>query len=83
MRPFLVRLDQTARTLNIWLAAVAIGLGVLDFTVLVGKSVEALVVEASMTPPSFARSEVAQRHPAGKRAAIDLAQWPGGASGLR
>jgi hypothetical protein len=39
MRQHLVRLDQVARKMNVWLAAIAIGLGMLDFSVLVTKGI--------------------------------------------
>jgi hypothetical protein len=39
MRQQLVRLDQVARKMNVWLVAIAIGLGMLDFSVLVTKGI--------------------------------------------
>lgn len=82
MRQLFVRLDQIARTINIWLLAVAIGLGVLDFTVLVSKSFETLALAAPLTSLSPVRPE-APLHPSRKKRAIDPAQWPGGAAGFR
>ena len=38
MRHHLIRLDRIAGELNAWLLAVAIGLGMLDLTVLIAKS---------------------------------------------
>ena len=52
MKQQLVRLDQVASKLNVWLFVIAIGLAVLDFSVLVVKSVEAL-------PPPPAQSNAA------------------------
>jgi hypothetical protein len=46
MRQQLARLDRIASKMNIWLAAVAIGLGMLDFSVLVTKGILAAM------PPS-------------------------------
>jgi hypothetical protein len=37
MRERLIRLDRIARDMNAWLLAIAIGLGMLDLTVLVAK----------------------------------------------
>lgn len=37
MKQYLIRLDRVAGELNAWLLAVAIGLAVLDFTVLAAK----------------------------------------------
>jgi hypothetical protein len=45
--PHLIRLDRVASELNVWLFAIAIGLGVLDFTVLVVKGMSPLP-----TPPA-------------------------------
>ncbi|HEV2302021.1 MAG TPA: hypothetical protein VGR91_10675 [Stellaceae bacterium] len=52
MKQQLARLDQVAGKLNVWLFVIAIGLAVLDFSVLVVKSVEAL-------PPPPAQSSAA------------------------
>jgi hypothetical protein len=46
MRQQFARLDQIASKMNIWLVAVAIGLGMLDFSVLVTKGILAAM------PPS-------------------------------
>lgn len=46
MRQQLARLDQISSKINIWLVAVAIGLGMLDFSVLVTKGILAAM------PPS-------------------------------
>jgi hypothetical protein len=42
MKQYLVRLDRIAGELNAWLLAIAIGLGMLDLTVLVAKCIPAL-----------------------------------------
>jgi hypothetical protein len=42
MKQRMVRLDRIASAMNAWLLAVAIGLGMLDLTVLVAKSLPAL-----------------------------------------
>jgi hypothetical protein len=42
MKQHLVRLDRIAGELNAWLLAIAIGLGMLDLTVLVAKSLPPL-----------------------------------------
>jgi hypothetical protein len=42
MKHHLVRLDRIAGELNAWLLAIAIGLGMLDLTVLVAKCLPAL-----------------------------------------
>ncbi|HVH75661.1 MAG TPA: hypothetical protein VM755_12180 [Stellaceae bacterium] len=55
MKQQIARLDQVAGKLNVWLFAIAIGLAVLDFSVLVVKSVEAL-------PPPAAQSSAAPAH---------------------
>jgi hypothetical protein len=48
MKHHLVRLDRVAGELNAWLLAIAIGLGMLDLTVLVAKCMPAL----PRTPPA-------------------------------
>lgn len=58
MKQQLARLDQVAGKLNVWLFVIAIGLAVLDFSVLVVKSVEAL------PPPPAQSSAVPQAHSA-------------------
>jgi hypothetical protein len=42
MKHHLVRLDRIAGELNAWLLAIAIGLGMLDMTVLIAKSLPPL-----------------------------------------
>jgi hypothetical protein len=42
MRERLIRLDRIARDMNAWLLAIAIGLGMLDLTVLVAKCLPVL-----------------------------------------
>jgi hypothetical protein len=42
MKQYLVRLDRIAGELNVWLLVVAIGLGVLDLTMLIAKYLPAL-----------------------------------------
>jgi hypothetical protein len=39
MKQQLVRIDQVAGKMNVWLVAVAIGLGMLDFTILLTKAI--------------------------------------------
>jgi hypothetical protein len=47
MKQRMIRLDRIASEMNAWLLAIAIGLGMLDLTVLVAKSLPAL---PQMTP---------------------------------
>ena len=42
MKERMIRLDRIAREMNAWLLAIAIGLGMLDLTVLVAKCMPAL-----------------------------------------
>lgn len=42
MKERLIRLDQVARAMNAWLLAIAIGLGMLDLTVLAAKCLPVL-----------------------------------------
>ena len=42
MKHYLIRLDRIAGELNIWLLVVAIGLGMMDLTVLIAKCMPAL-----------------------------------------
>jgi hypothetical protein len=42
MKHYLVRLDRIAGELNAWLLAIAIGLGMLDLTVLIAKCIPPL-----------------------------------------
>ena len=51
MKEHFVRLEQVAGELNAWLLAIAIGLAVLDFTVLVAKCMPLLP-----TPPAAAEA---------------------------
>ena len=55
MKRHMVRLDQIASELNAWLLAIAIGLGMLDLTVLVAKCLPPLP-----RPPVAASSAVVQ-----------------------
>lgn len=59
MKERMSRIDRVAGKLNIWLFVIAIGLAVLDFSVLIFKSVEAL-------PPPEAESSAAQPSAPGK-----------------
>jgi hypothetical protein len=52
MKEHLVRLERVVGELNAWLLAIAIGLAVLDFTVLVAKCMPPLP-----TPPTVAAAE--------------------------
>ncbi len=57
MKQYLLRLDRIAGQLNGWLLAIALGLAVLDFTVLMVKSILALpqpVMETSEPAPHHA-----------------------------
>ncbi len=56
MKRQLVRLDQVAGQMNGWLLAIAIGLGMLDLTVLVVKSMPAVSVPAITVSPDDAGS---------------------------
>jgi hypothetical protein len=47
MKQQLARLDHVASKMNVWLVAIAIGLGMLDFSVLITK---AILVAMPMTP---------------------------------
>jgi hypothetical protein len=47
MRQQLARLDHVASKMNVWLVAIAIGLGMLDFSILVTKGILAAM---PMTP---------------------------------
>jgi hypothetical protein len=49
MKHHLVRLDRVAGELNAWLLAIAIGLGMLDLTVLVAKCIPPLPRPAAAT----------------------------------
>jgi hypothetical protein len=42
MKQYLMRLDRIAGELNVWLLVVAIGLGMLDLTILIAKCMPAL-----------------------------------------
>jgi hypothetical protein len=65
MRERMVRLDRIASEMNAWLLAVAIGLGMLDMTVLVAKCLPPLPqtpiatadtpADHSASPPTVAR----------------------------
>jgi hypothetical protein len=39
MKQQLARIDQVAGKMNVWLVAVVIGLGMLDFTILITKAI--------------------------------------------
>jgi hypothetical protein len=52
MKHHLVRLDRIAGELNVWLLAIAIGLGMLDMTVLIAKCLPPLP-----RPPAAGRSQ--------------------------
>jgi hypothetical protein len=58
MKQHLVRLDRIANEMNAWLLAIAIGLGMLDLTVLVAKCLPVL-------PPLPAVSDTPTTTPAG------------------
>jgi hypothetical protein len=49
MKHHLVRLDRIAGELNVWLLAIAIGLGMLDLTILAAKCMPALPRPAATT----------------------------------
>lgn len=49
MRQQLARLDQVAGKMNVWLVAAAIGLGMLDFSILITK---AILAAMPVTPAS-------------------------------
>jgi hypothetical protein len=42
MKQYLIRLDRIAGELNVWLIVIAIGLGILNLTVLIAKCMPAL-----------------------------------------
>ena len=54
MKRQLVRLDRVAGQMNGWLLAIAIGLGMLDLTVLVAKSMPVVSMPAVTTSPGDA-----------------------------
>lgn len=54
MRERMGRLDRIASEMNAWLLAVAIGLGMLDLTVLVAKSLPPLPPMQAAAPDTFA-----------------------------
>jgi hypothetical protein len=59
VKQYLLRLDHIAGRLNGWLFAIALGLAVLDFTVLIVKAIEALPLppqEVSAPAPNHAAS---------------------------
>lgn len=65
MKQYLIRLDRIAGELNVWLLVLAIGLGMLDLTVLIVKCMPALPqtpVAVSVGDPehSAAQSPVSQ-----------------------
>jgi len=47
MKQRLMRLDRIAGEMNVWLLVIAIGLGMLDFAVLIAKSVPAAAPPAA------------------------------------
>ncbi len=49
MKQHLIRFDRVASEMNVWLLAIAMGLGMLDFTVLVAKYAPPL--STASTPP--------------------------------
>jgi hypothetical protein len=49
MKHYLVRLDRIAGELNAWLLAIAIGLAMLDLTVLIAKCIPALPQTPAVT----------------------------------
>ena len=66
MKQRMVRLDRIANEMNAWLLAIAIGLGMLDLTVLVAKCLPALPptpVAAADHSPSPAPSSAAPAAP--------------------
>ena len=67
MKQRMVRIDRIAGEMNAWLLALAIGLGMLDLTVLVAKSLPPLPqmqVPTADTPPTIGgrHSEFGRRH---------------------
>jgi hypothetical protein len=81
MKQHFSRLDEVAGKLNIWLFVIAIGLAVLDFSVLIFKSVEALPPpaaesNAASSPAHIAglssrSADIASRSPSPSRSAAD------------
>jgi hypothetical protein len=71
MKQNLVRLDRIASELNGWLLAIAIGLGMLDLTVLVAKCLPVLppTPAASADAPADQPSSPAPARPAASSAA--------------
>jgi hypothetical protein len=71
MRQNLIRLDRIASAMNGWLLAIAIGLGMLDLTVLVAKCLPVLppTPAASADAPADQSAPAAPAHPATSSAA--------------
>lgn len=69
MKNHLVRLDRVAGQLNAWLLAIAIGLGMLDLTVLVAKCIPALPQPPAATSKDVSQPTVVQApsSPSGSR----------------
>jgi hypothetical protein len=63
MKQRIVRLDRIASEMNAWLLAVAIGLGMLDLTVMVAKCLPALP-EMPVTTVDASSDQPAGAHPA-------------------
>jgi hypothetical protein len=63
MKEHLVRLERVAGELNAWLLAIAIGLAILDFTVLVAKCMPPLPTPSVAINPAGAGHILAQPIP--------------------
>lgn len=65
MKHYLIRLDRITGELNAWLLAIAIGLGMLDLTILVAKCIPALpqtpvATAVETSPPTTVHSPASQ-----------------------
>jgi hypothetical protein len=60
MKSYLVRLDRVAGELNAWLLLLAIGLGMLDMTVLIAKCMPALPQTPAITSADGPASAIVQ-----------------------
>lgn len=67
MKARLIRLDRIAQAMNAWLLAIAIGLGMLDLTVLVAKSLPVLPELPAAGTAGDAAPSASVQHPAVSR----------------
>jgi hypothetical protein len=67
MKERLIRLDRIAHDMNAWLLAIAIGLGMLDLTVLVAKCMPVLPELPAAADSADAEHHIAATSPAAQR----------------